>query len=190
MKFLIIFLAFLLYSKSNKIKNDNNIDYNDSINRILAGNSPTRYPTQIPTLSPTLFPTTDPLTTPQFNKTYLSLSNTMKPKYSTDEKLMCGVIEYNNKTYLVDLNDKDRIINFNKSFVFVNESDIYPSYCYNYKRFSYLDFIFNYNQETVYFIFKNQNQYDLRRNNVEIYHIYHKIISQKYENEDSSFVKF
>jgi hypothetical protein len=117
------------------------------------------------------------------NKNTYNFNNTdtMKPKYSTDEKLMCGVIEYNNKTYLVDLNDKDRIINFNKSFVFVNESDIYPSYCYNYKRFSYLDFIFNYNQETVYFIFKNQNHYDLRRNNVEIYHIYHKIISQKYE---------
>jgi hypothetical protein len=117
------------------------------------------------------------------NKNTINFNNTeiMKPKYSTDEKLMCGVIEYNNKKYLVDLNDKDRIINFNKSFVFVNETDIYPSYCYNYKRFSYLDFIFNYNQETVYFIFKNENQYDLRRNNVEIYHIYHKIISQKYE---------
>jgi len=114
--------------------------------------------------------------THNFNNT-----ETMKPKYSTNEKLMCGVIEYNNKTYLVDLNDKDRIINFNKNFIFVNETDIYPSYCYNYKRFSYLDFIFNYNQETVYFIFKNKNQCDLRRNNVEIYHIYHKNISQKYE---------
>jgi hypothetical protein len=114
--------------------------------------------------------------THNFNNT-----ETMKPKYSTNEKLMCGVIEYNNKTYLVDLNDKDRIINFNKNFIFVNETDIYPSYCYNYKRFSYLDFIFNYNQETVYFIFKNENQCDLRRNNVEIYHIYHKNISQKYE---------
>jgi hypothetical protein len=114
--------------------------------------------------------------THNFNNT-----ETMKPKYSTNEKLMCGVIEYNNKTYLVDLNDKDRIINFNKSFIFVNETDIYPSYCYNYKRFSYLDFIFNYNQETVYFIFKNENHCDLRRNNVEIYHIYHKNISQKYE---------
>lgn len=105
----------------------------------------------------------------------------MKPKYSTNEKLMCGVIEYNNKTYFVDLNDKDRIINFNKNFVFVNETDIYPSYCYNYKRFNYLDFIFNYNQETVYFKFKNENNFDLRKNNVEIYHIYHKFISQKYE---------
>ena len=114
--------------------------------------------------------------THNFNNT-----ETMKPKYSTNEKLMCGVIEYNSKIYLVDLNDKDRIINFNKNFVFVNETDIYPSYCYNYKRFSYLDFIFNYNQETVYFIFKNENHCDLRRNNVEIYHIYHKNISQKYE---------
>lgn len=117
------------------------------------------------------------------NKNTHNFNNTeiMKPKYSTNEKLMCGIIEYNDKTYLVDLNDKDRIINFNKSFIFVNETDIYPSYCYNYKRFSYLDFIFNYNQETVYFIFKNENHYDLRRNNVEIYHIYHKNISQKYE---------
>ena len=114
--------------------------------------------------------------THNFNNT-----ETMKPKYSTNEKLMCGVIEYNSKIYLVDLNDKDRIINFNKNFVFVNETDIYPSYCYNYKRFSYLDFIFNYNQETVYFIFKNENNCDLRRTNVEIYHIYHKNISQKYE---------
>ena len=114
--------------------------------------------------------------THNFNNT-----ETMKPKYSTNEKLMCGVIEYNSKIYLVDLNDKDRIINFNKSFIFVNETDIYPSYCYNYKRFSYLDFIFNYNQETVYFIFKNENNCDLRRTNVEIYHIYHKNISQKYE---------
>jgi hypothetical protein len=105
----------------------------------------------------------------------------MKPKYYTNEELLCGVIEFNNKTYFVDLNDKDKIINFNKNFVFVNETDIYPSYCYNYKRFNYLDFIFNYNQETVYFKFKNENQYDLRRNNVEIYHIYHKIISQKYD---------
>ena len=117
------------------------------------------------------------------NKNTHNFNNTeiMKPKYSTNEKLMCGVIEYNSKIYLVDLNDKDRIINFNKNFVFVNETDIYPSYCYNYKRFSYLDFIFNYNQETVYFIFKNENHCDLRRNNVEIYHIYHKNISQKYE---------
>ena len=111
----------------------------------------------------------------------------MKPIYSTNEKLMCGVIEFNDKIYYVDLNDKDRIINFNKNFVFTNAADIYPSYCYNYKRFNYLDFIFSYNQETIYFKFKNENQYDLRRNNVEIYHIYQKVISEKYT--DFEYIK-
>ena len=105
----------------------------------------------------------------------------MKPVYSTDEKLVCGVIEYNNKKYLVDLKDKDRIVNFNKNFVFVNEADIYPSYCYNYKRFSYLNFVFGYNRESVCYEFKNQNQFDLRRSNVMIYHSYHKNIVEKYD---------
>ena len=31
--------------------------------------------------------------------------------------------------------DKDRIVNFSKKFVFVNNYDVYPSYCSNYKRF-------------------------------------------------------
>jgi hypothetical protein len=105
----------------------------------------------------------------------------MKPTYSTDEKLLCGVIEYNNRKYFVDLDDKDRIINFNKKFVFINETDIYPSYSCNYKRFSYLDFIFSYNQESVYYIFKNGNQNDLRKCNVEIYHFYHKKIIETYD---------
>jgi hypothetical protein len=37
---------------------------------------------------------------------------TMKPTYSTDEKLLCGIIEYNNRKYFVDLDNKDKIINF------------------------------------------------------------------------------
>jgi hypothetical protein len=110
----------------------------------------------------------------------LYTQTTMKPIYSTNIELLCGIIEYNNKTYLVDLSDKDRIINFNKTFVFANEDDLYPSYAYNYKRFTYLDFIFSFNQESVHYIFKNENQLDLRRCNVEIYHFYHKNILEKY----------
>ena len=110
--------------------------------------------------------------------------NTMKPKYYTNEDLNCGIIEYNNNTYLVDLNDKDKIINFNASFVFANETDAYPSYCRNYKRVNYLNFIFNYNDETVYYKFKNDNKYDLRKNNVEIYHSYHAIIIQTYKTAE------
>jgi hypothetical protein len=104
----------------------------------------------------------------------------MKPVYSTNEELICGIIQYNNKTYHVDLKDKDRIINFNKSFMFVTETDMYPSYALNYKRFNYLDFIFSYSQELVHYVFKNGNPLDLRRCNVEIYHFYHKNIIEKY----------
>ena len=104
----------------------------------------------------------------------------MKPIYSTDEKLFCGTIEYNNRKYFLDLNDKDKIINFDKNFVFINETDIYPSYSCNYKRFNYLDFIFNFTQESVHYVFKNGNNYDLRKCNVEIYHFYHKKIIETY----------
>jgi hypothetical protein len=114
------------------------------------------------------------------NGEFLFTQPAMKPVYSTNIELLCGVIEYNNKTYLVDLSDKDRIINFNKTFIFANEDDEYPSYSYNYKRFNYLDFIFSFSKESVYYIFKNGNSLDLRRCNVEIYHWYHKNIIEKY----------
>jgi hypothetical protein len=105
----------------------------------------------------------------------------MKPIYGIDEGLNCGTIHYGDKIYFVDHKDKDKIINFNKNFVFINnENDDYPSYSYNYKRFTYLDFIFDYNSESVYYNFKNNIKYDLRRCNVEVYHFYHKVISEKY----------
>ena len=49
----------------------------------------------------------------------------MRPVYSTNTELMCGVIEYNGKTYLFDFGDIAKIINFNKKFVFADENDIY-----------------------------------------------------------------
>lgn len=105
----------------------------------------------------------------------------MKPIYGTNEEFNCGTITYGDKIYFVDYKDKDKIINFNKNFVF-NEYDKedYPSYTSNYKRFTYLDFIFNYNTESIIYNFKNGNKYDLRHCNVEIYHFYHKVISEKY----------
>ena len=108
-------------------------------------------------------------------------NNKMKPTYGTNNQLNCGIINYGDKTYIVDLKDKDRIINFNKKFVFIDyDNEDYPSYANNYKRFTFLDFIFNYNSENVYYKFKNDNKYDLRHCNVEIYHFYHKIVSEKY----------
>jgi hypothetical protein len=110
-----------------------------------------------------------------------SISSKMKPIYGTDEEYNCGTITYGNKKYLIDHKDKDKINNFNKNFVYNDyDKDDYPSYTYNYKRFTYLEFIFNYSFETVNYIFKNGNKYDLRQCNIEIYHFYHKDILEKY----------
>ena len=106
----------------------------------------------------------------------------MKPIYGTDELLNCGTITYGDKVYFIDYKDKDKIINFNKNFIFNDyDNEDYPSYTYNYKRFTYLDFIFSFNTESVDYIFKNKNKFDLRWCNVEIYHWYNKIIINKYD---------
>jgi hypothetical protein len=109
-------------------------------------------------------------------------NTTMKPIYGINNELNCGTIEYYGKKYLIDHCDKDKIINFNKNFIFNNsENEDYPSYTCNYKRFTYLDFIFNFNKENSYYHFKNGNKFDLRRCNVIIYHHYHKHIIANYD---------
>ena len=107
-------------------------------------------------------------------------ASNMKPIYGNDAELGCGTITYGDKFYLVDNRDKDKIINFSKKFVFISDED-YPSYACNYKRITYLDFIFNYSNVNVYYHFKNGNKFDLSKSNVEIYHQYHKTVAEKYE---------
>ena len=105
----------------------------------------------------------------------------VKPVYSVDKDLMCGVIKYNERTYLLDLEDRDRIINFSKKFLFQKSSDIYPSFNYNEQTISYLMFLYNFKEENVRYVFKNENPMDLRRCNVEYYHKYHYEIIENYE---------
>ena len=101
------------------------------------------------------------------------------PIYSINDEFMCGTITHGNKTYLVDLFEKDRILNFHKKFVFADSDDIYPSYAYNYRRISYINFIFRFKDGDPHFI--NNNIYDLRRNNVVIYHCHHKYMLENYD---------
>jgi hypothetical protein len=105
--------------------------------------------------------------------------NSMKPEYSTNTEFNCGEIKYNGKIYLVDNADMCRIVNSKRTFVFISNED-YPSYSYNYRRITYLDFIFSVNGEYVYFVFINENKNDLRRKNVKIYHHAHKTIIKNY----------
>jgi hypothetical protein len=104
-----------------------------------------------------------------------------KPVYLFEKELVCGSVEYNNKKYFFDFDDMNKIINFDKKFVFINKDDLYPSYCINYKRINYLEFIYRYTSDSVYYSFKNNNPLDLRRSNIKIYHIYHNEIIKNYD---------
>lgn len=105
----------------------------------------------------------------------------MKPLYLFDKELSSGVIEYNNYKYYLDIEDRDKIINFEKKFVFNTENDIYPSFNYNNKRINYLEFLYGYKENgNVNYIFKNGNKYDLRKSNVVCEHTYNETIINNY----------
>jgi hypothetical protein len=116
----------------------------------------------------------------EYSYSYTDLYKNMKPIYSTNEELKCVEIKYNNIIYLVDISDHFNIINFKHKFLFITGKEDYPSYCYNYKRFSYLDFIYEFPPSYVCYHFKNGNKYDLRRCNVEIHHLFYKNVKNNY----------
>ncbi len=109
--------------------------------------------------------------------------NTMKEITYINTELQCGIIEFGpNKQYFLDFDDFNRYVKFDKKFSIITTNDIYPSYCYNYKRFTLLEFIYNIKQtDNINYIFKNRNLNDLRHINIDIKHKYHDIISQQYE---------
>jgi len=104
----------------------------------------------------------------------------MKVIPSVDTTLLCGVLDFSGKKYYLDFSDFNKFILEDKRLNFINNSDIYPSYLYNYKRFSLLEVLFSYNSSNIKYVFKNNNPYDLRRSNIEIYHQYHEELKKKY----------
>ena len=116
---------------------------------------------------------------PTTNQTDIQL--TMKVLATIDTTLLCGVLDFAGKKYLLDVNDFNNFVLAGKKFNFVNDYDVYPSHLYNYKRISLLEQIFVYNSANIKYTFKNNNPCDLRRSNVEIYHEYHdEILKQNY----------
>ena len=104
----------------------------------------------------------------------------MKVVPSVDTTLLCGVLDFSGKKYYLDFSDFNKFILEDKRLNFINNSDVYPSYLHNYKRFSLLELLFSYNSSNINYIFKNNNPYDLRRSNVEIYHQYHDEVKKTY----------
>jgi hypothetical protein len=111
----------------------------------------------------------------------LETQSQMKVVPTVDTALLCGVLDFAGKKYLLDLTDFNSFVIAGKKFTFANDYDTYPSYVYNYKRVSLLENIFIYNSGNIKYDFKNKNPCDLRRSNVEIYHQYHdEVVKQNY----------
>jgi hypothetical protein len=96
------------------------------------------------------------------------ISNNMKPLYFYNKILNYCEIIYGSKKYIVDIEDAFIIINCDKKFNFYHETDLYPSYKINYRKISYLDFIYNVNSEKNSYEFHNGNCMDLTRKNIVI----------------------
>lgn len=105
-----------------------------------------------------------------------------KLSYDFDKKLNCGIIRFNDKYVLIDFSDLFSIINFDKNFIYYNpEEKKYPYYLRHNQKIAYLEHIFKYDSSNIEYIFKNNNSFDLRRENITIYHNYHKHIADKNE---------
>lgn len=105
----------------------------------------------------------------------------MRPEYSVNSELNCQNIKFGDRTYFVNFEDFSTILNCKKRFHFQNSTDDYPSYLLNYKRYSFLNFLYKSSEEDVCFHFINGNKYDLRRCNVKLFHKMHNNIIDQYD---------
>jgi len=101
-------------------------------------------------------------------------------KYDFDSLNNCGLIYFNDKQVLIDFNDLFSIINFEKTFIYYTEEKLYPYYLRHNKKISFLDYMFKFDNSNIKYEFKNNNPFDLRRKNINVYHEQHDKIINKY----------
>ena len=98
------------------------------------------------------------------------MNNQTKPKYFKNNSIFENSwnIEYSNgKIYIVDEHIFEKILNFNKKFIFNNDTEPYPSYGVNRKYITLVEFIFELNPELYSYTFKTSNIFDLRYKNIK-----------------------
>jgi hypothetical protein len=108
-----------------------------------------------------------------------------KLSYDFEPHLSCGIIRFNDKYVLMDFSDLFSIINFEKNFIYYDpEEKTYPYYLRHNQKISYLEHIFKYDSSNIDYIFKNGNNFDLRRENITIYHNYHNYHKQIFDKNE------
>jgi hypothetical protein len=114
-----------------------------------------------------------------------------KLSYDFDSQLNCGIICFDQQSVLMNFKDLFSIINFNKNFIYYNPNDNdYPYYLRHNQKISYLEHLFNYDSSNIIYVFKNNNKFDLRKENIIIYHDFHKNITIKYNILDFNLGHF
>lgn len=79
---------------------------------------------------------------------------------------VCFVI-YDNKEFILDEEQFNIIINYNKKLKFINNDDIYPSYkSSNSKLINLFEILYKVSYNNINITYQNNNIYDLRKNNI------------------------
>ena len=74
------------------------------------------------------------------------------------------------------------MLTIEKNFIYYDpEEKTYPYYLRHNQNISYLEHMFKYDSSNIDYVFKNGNNFDLRRENITIYHNYHKHVVDKNE---------
>jgi hypothetical protein len=89
----------------------------------------------------------------------------------------------NDIIFIVDKDDWENIKVFGKTFI-LNKEHKYPSYKYNNKDVTLLEFIYKFDMNDNIYHFKNNNSIDLRKNNVVCYPKIYSTIVEKYDIVD------
>jgi hypothetical protein len=100
--------------------------------------------------------------------------------YDYVPEVNCGIIRFNDKHILIDFPDLFSIINFEKNFIYYTYDKEYPYYMRHNQKITYKEHLFKYDSCNIKYIFKNKNSFDLRRDNIIIYHNYHDKITNNY----------
>lgn len=91
------------------------------------------------------------------------------PQYSYLKEENCWEVLYDfNKIIKIDNEQLEKILNFNKKFIQVIETNSYPSYNINTKQISIFEFLYKLSPFRNKVIFKNNNRFDIRKENVVI----------------------
>ena len=112
-----------------------------------------------------------------FRKSNIKLI-TFYPVYNTKE---C-TIKYRDVLFKFDKEQFSYIIN-NKKTLFFEEYDKYPI-CKNNNnsKINFLEYLFKFKENNIYYSFKNGDCFDLRNENISIFHNKHKYILENYSN--------